>query len=85
MDEELTNRFFKKKLQELLENDTKPFPTTIIEQERPEFLELIQRYCLYSPHLKPFKVTLNQIIVSEKLEVFPVLDYGDIYLLVNPN
>ena len=85
MDEELTNRFFQKKIQELLENDTKPFPTTIIEQERPEILKLVQRYCLYSPYMLPYRVKPHLFFVPEKLEVHPVFDYGDLYILVNIN
>lgn len=85
MEDELTNRFFQKKLQVLLGNNTRPFPTLICERERPEILELVQRYCLYSPHMIPYKVNPHISFVPEKLEIHSVKEYGDIYILVNIN
>lgn len=85
MEDDLVNRFFQKKLQELLDGNTKPFPTLIIEQERMEITELIRKYCLFSPFMKPFMVSTNFESVPEKLEVHQVKDYGELYILVNLN
>ena len=85
MNEELKNRFFQKKLQLLLGNNTRPFPTTIVEMERPEILELVQQYCLYSPHMIPYRVISQLYLVPEQLEINPIIDYGDIYYLINVN
>jgi len=85
MEDDLVNQFFQKKLQELLDGNTKPFPTLIIEQERLEITELIRKFCLFSPYMIPFKVSMNHEVVPEKLEVHPVKDYGELYYLVYPN
>lgn len=85
MEEDLVNRFFQKKLQELLDGNTKPFPTLIIEQEQLEITELIRKFCLFSPYMIPYKVFMNNDVVSEKLEVHPINDYGELYILVNLN
>jgi len=79
MDDELRNRFFQKKLQELLHDNTKPFPTIICERERLEIIELVRRYCLYSTKMIPFRVKLSFSLVSERLELKQVKDYGDMY------
>lgn len=85
MDEELKYRFFHKKLEELLNGNTKPFPTLIIEQERLEITELIRKFCLFSPYMTPFKIPITLEVVPEKIEVHPVKDYGELYILVNLN
>lgn len=85
MEDDLENRFFQKKRQELLDGNTKPFPTLIVEQERPDINDLIRRFCLFSPYMIPYKVLMNPDVDSEKLEVNPVKDYGELYILVNLN
>ena len=83
MDEELKNRFFQQKLRELIDGDTQPFPTIICERERPEILELVREFCLFSTYMIPFKVRHNLSYVPEKLELQRVKDFGDLYIFVN--
>jgi len=85
MDGELRERFFQLKLQELLNNATQPFPTYIFEMERPEVIELVRKFCLFSPMMIPFKVKIEIQFLQEELEIFEVIDYGELYVLVNLN
>lgn len=85
MDEELKHRFFQQKLAELLTDSTKPFPTIICEMEDPKILELIRKFCLFSPHMKQMTKKDIDPIVDETLEKKKVVDYGELYILVNPN
>jgi hypothetical protein len=85
MTDELQKRFFQLKLQELLTDNTRPFPTYIIERERPEILELVRRFCQYSPMMIPYKAGYCFYYVPEGLECQKVVDYGDMYVLVNLN
>ena len=85
MDEELKHRFFQQKLHELLTDNTKPFPTMICEQEDPEIIELIRKFCLFSPHMKPMTKKSLDPIVNESLDKRKIVDYGELYILVNPN
>lgn len=85
MDDELMNRFFQKKLQELLHDNTKPFPTIICERERSVITELVRRYCLFSAKMIPFRVKHSLSLVSEGLELEQIRDYGDLYIDVNLN
>lgn len=85
MDNELVNRFFQKKLQDLLNNNTKPFPTCIFETERPEVIELVRKFCMLSPMMIPYKASYSFYFVPEELECQKVNDYGDLYVIVNLN
>ena len=85
MDEELKNRFFQQKLRELLTDSTKPFPTMICEMEDPKIIELIRKFCLFSPHMKPMSKKDIEPIVKECLDKKKVKDYGELYILVNVN
>jgi hypothetical protein len=85
MDDELKKRFFQKKLQELLHDNTRPFPTILCERERPEIIELVRKYCLFSTTIVPFRVKHNLLLVSERLELEQIWDYGDLYIDVNIN
>ena len=85
MDDELKNRFFQKKLQELLHDNTRPFPTFICERERSMIIELVRRYCLFSTKMIPFRVKHSLSLVSERLEIKKVKDYGDLYIDVTIN
>ncbi len=82
MDEELKNRFLQLKLEELLNNSTRPFPTIICEMERPEIIELVRKFCLYTPNMKPFKGKRKLSLIPEGLEFQQVKDYGDLYIEV---
>lgn len=85
MDNDLNNRFFQKKLQELLTDSTRPFPTFIFEMERSEVIELVRKFCMYSPMMIPFRVG-NQVVCNiERLETGKVKDYGDLYYLIIVN
>ena len=85
MDNELKHRFFKQKLQELLDNNTKPFPTIICERERPEIIELVRKFCLFSPKMIPVNCNNSFSFVTERLEIQRVKDFGDLYIDVNIN
>ena len=81
MDEELQNRFFQKKLYELLTDGTRPFPTYIFERERPDILELVRKFCLLSPMMIEYKAD-DFTFISEQLERKAIIDYGDLHCLV---
>ena len=81
MDDELLNRFFQKKLQDLLNNSTRPFPTCIFETEQPEVIELVRKFCLFSPMMKENKAT-DFTFIPEQLERKSITDYGDLYYQV---
>jgi hypothetical protein len=85
MDNELLNRFFQKKLQDLLDGKTRPFPTIICEMERHEGVELVRKFCLFSPMMTPFRVNGNLCYVKEELECKQVKSYGELYVLINMN
>lgn len=80
MDDELCQRFFQLKLKELITDSTRPFPVMIFEQERTEVIELIRKFCLFSPYLIPYKVV--PIEVEERLENTRIVDYGELYSLI---
>jgi hypothetical protein len=82
MDKELRNRFFQLKLQELLTDNTRPFPTYIFEMERPEIIELVRKCCLFSPMMIPYKASNSFHFIPEGLECNPVVDYGELYTLI---
>lgn len=85
MNEELKNRFFNKKLDDLLNLNIKPFPTLIMEEEDPRFLELIRPFILLSPFMIPFKSRCCQKPTIECIENKKIKDYGCLYVLVIPN
>ena len=82
MDEELRQRFFHLKLLEFLTDSTRPFPVMIFEAERPEMVELIREFCLFSPKMIPYRVDLESIFVDERLDKEKVVDYGELYGLI---
>lgn len=82
MDDDLKNRFFQLKLQELKTDSTRPFPAMIFEIERPEIIELIRKFCIFSPHMIQYKVDHNSLSVDERLECKKVIDYGELYGLI---
>lgn len=84
MDEEVRNRFYQQKLQDLLSDNTRPYPTMIIERERHEIIELIRKFCLFSVNMKPYSCSDIKFTL-ETLEIKPIIDYGDLYILVNLN
>lgn len=80
MDDELCQRFFQLRLKELITDSTRPFPVMIFEQERTEIIELIRKFCLFSPYMTPYKVA--PIEVEERLENTRIVDYGELYSLI---
>jgi hypothetical protein len=50
--------------------------------ERPEVIELIGKFCLYSPMMIPYRVVQNPRFVEERLEIEMVTDYGELYGLI---
>lgn len=82
MDDELKHRFFQKKLQELLADSTRPFPVMIFEGERPEMIELVRKFCLFSPHMIQYQIGHRSVFVEERLECQDVIDYGELYGLI---
>ena len=86
MDDELLNRFFQLKLKDLLNDSTRPFPTCIFETERPEVIELVRRFCMFSPMMTtPFRVQDSFGYMPEGLECKPVMSYGELYVVLNLN
>ena len=83
MNEQLQQRFLKKKLEDLLNDCTKPILTTIYEREPQDLLELVRRHSMFSKRMVPFNVKHQLSIVPEKLEIQRAgLDYGDLYILL---
>ena len=80
MDDELQQRFFQLKLKELITDSTRPFPVMIFEQEPTKIIELIRRFCLFSPHMIPYKT--DPIKIEERLEKNRIVDYGELYGLI---
>ena len=86
MDEELKQRFLKKMLDELLTNSTKPFPTMLCEMDDPKIIELVRKFCLFTPNMIPFGVRNNLILVPERLDTTRgKTDYGMLYIEVYTN
>ena len=83
MDENLQQRFLKKKLEDLLNECTKPIPTIICEQEPQDLLEKVRRHSMFSKRMVPYRVKHHLTIVSEKLDIQrKSIDYGDLYILL---
>lgn len=82
--EELKNRFYRQMLDDLLSDNTKPYPTYLMEEEDPDFLELIRPFVMFSP-MKPFTSRDIKPPTREGLESKKIKSYGELYILVNPN
>ena len=82
--EELRNRFYQQKLEDLLNDNVRPFPTMIFEEEDPKFLELIRPFVLFG-NMKPFTSRVIRPPTKECLEVKKIKSYGDLYGLIIPN
>lgn len=82
--EELKQRFYRQMLDDLLNDNTKPYPTYLMEEEDPAFLELIRPFIIFSP-MKPF--TYREVIppTREELEKKKIKSYGQLYCLIIPN
>ena len=86
--DDLDRRFMKKVMEELLLDDSKPYsiPILLIETERPEIQQLVRKFILFSPHIKPFNPRMINPPVKEGLEKpTKKLDYGKMHILVNYN
>lgn len=83
-EEDLRHRFYRQKLEDLLNDSVKPFPTMILEEEDPEFMELIRPFILFG-NMKPFTSLLIKPPTREGLEVKKIKSYGDLYGLIIPN
>jgi hypothetical protein len=82
--QELKDRFYRQMLEDLLNDNTKPYPTTIIEEEDPEFLELIRPFVMFSP-MKPFTSRNIKPPTREELEKKKIKSYGQLYCLIIQN
>ena len=89
MDADLVNRFFQKKLQDLLTDSTKPFPTIICERENFQIIDLVRRNVLYAIKFGKFiPFTHEHIIPSIKEGLDKTkgsTNWGDLYIIVNIN
>ena len=86
MEEELKHRFIAKKIEDFVNDDIKPFPTILCEMERPYLLELVRKFCLFSEWMIQFTAKNFQPTLNERLDVQKgVIDYGDLYIMVNVN
>ena len=83
MDEELKKRFIQQMLQDLLTDNTEPYPTILCERDDPMIIELVRKVCLFSDRMVPFKAKHQLNIVSERLEIQrKSIDYGMLYIEV---
>ena len=85
IEEDLKKRFYQKLLNDLLSDNTKPFPTIICEMERPENLESNRKAILFSPDTKPFTYRDIRPQGKEGLEKKKMKTFGELYMLVNIN
>ena len=86
MDEELKQRFLQQKLQDLLNENIRPFPTVLCEMEYPYNIELVRKVCMICGAMVPFRVKGNLKDVTERLDrQKELLDYGNLYIDVNVN
>ena len=89
MDADLANRFFQKKLQDLLTDSTKPFPTIICERENSQVIELVRRNVLYAIKFGKFIPFNNEHIrpsIKERLDkIEGSTSWGNLYIIVNIN
>lgn len=85
-EEELKNRFYRQLLDDLLNDNIKPFPTYLMEMEDPEFLELIRPFVMFG-NMKPYNssVLKTELPTREELEKKKIKSYGNLYVLVIPN
>ncbi len=84
-DSELNKRFFRKQLDDFLNDNIKPMPTIICEMERIEMIELIRRFILQSNRLHSFTAAQAEPQIDEKLGEKTVKDYGKLYIHININ
>ena len=82
--EELKERFYRKLLEDMLNDNMKPFPAMILEEEDPEFLELIRPFVMFG-NMKPFNSRNIPTPTREELEKKKIKSYGQLYCLVIPN
>lgn len=85
IEEDLKKRFYRQKIDDMLNDNLKPFPTMICEMERPENLESIRKSILSSPDTKPFMYRDVRPQGKEGLEKKKIKNYGDLYMLVYVN
>ena len=89
MDADLVNRFFQKKLQDLLTDSTKPFPTIICERENYQIIELVRRNVLCAikyGKLVPFTREYIMPAIKEGLDKTKGrTNWGNLYIVVNIN
>lgn len=86
MDEELKRRFTIQKIEDLLSDNSNLLPTIICERERPEIIELVRMYCLYSGAMIPFMIKHQLSFTQERLDIQrSTIEWGNLYILVNVN
>ena len=83
-EEDLRNRFYRQKLEDLLTDNVRPYPTMIFEEEDPDFLELIRPFVLFG-NMKPYTCRNIKPPTREELERKKIMNYGELYCLVIPN
>jgi hypothetical protein len=83
-EEELKQRFYRQMLDDMLNDNLKPFPTMIFEEENPEFLELIRPFVLFA-NMKPYTSRVIRPPTRECLERKKIKSFGQLYGLVIPN
>jgi len=86
MEEELKIRFTLKTIEDILNGNHNPFPTIICDMEKPDSLELVRKFCLFSKNMVTFKVKHFQPTIEEGLEIRErEVDYGELYIEVDVN
>jgi hypothetical protein len=85
MDENLKKRFLDQKIDDLLNDNIKLFPTFICETERPSILEAIRKCVLFADTMKPYTKKCIKPPIKERLEKKKIKNCGELYFLVNLN
>jgi hypothetical protein len=83
-EEELRLRFVKKTLENILNNEVKPYPTMIFDEEDPKLLELIRPHVI--GNMLPFTSRYIRPAIEERLIKKNCLKtFGKLYGIINPN
>jgi len=82
--DELKNRFIKKRMENMLNGNVKPFPVTIIEEEDSKFIELLQPFVMFGK-MTPFTKKMIRPPIEEYLYTKKIENCGELYCLIISN
>ena len=77
-------RFIWQKIEDFKNENIKPMPTMIFEEYAPLFAEL-NNHQMISGNIKPLTSLYVTTTIEERVEPGKIKDFGELYVLVNPN